>query len=372
MKKNNTKEAFFALLRAGLWEQSCKLASYEPIDFKDVYKIAEEQSVNGLIAAGLEHVEDVKVPKNVALEFAGNALQLEQSNTAMNKYVAHLVNMMRGCGIYTLLLKGQGIAKCYERPTWRACGDIDLFLSDDNYIKAKDYIVPLSSFIEPEGKYYKHLGAVMDGWNVELHGNLKGGLSSLIDKELDDIYRDTFNNGAVSSCELLGIQIFLLGVENNVVYVFTHFLQHFYKGGIGIRQICDWCRLIWANRKTLRVKLVESRLRKMGLVSEWKAFAAFAVEYLGMPREVMPFYSYDKKWHRKADRICGYILEVGNFGHNRDMTYFSTKPYLVRKTMSLGRRIGDLMNHFTIFPLDTIKFTPRIIINGLRSAANGE
>lgn len=50
----------------------------------------------------------------------------------------------------------------------------------------------------------------------------------------------------------------------------------------------------------------------------------------------------------------------------------STKPYRVRKTMSLGRRTGDLMNHFCIFPLDTIRFTPRVVINGLKSAAKGE
>ena len=372
MKKENNVEAFFALVRAGLWERSCKLASYEPLDFKVVYLIAEEQSVIGLIAAGLDHVEDVKVPKDVALEFAGTALQLEQSNSAMNKYVAHLVNRMRGCGIYTLLLKGQGIAKCYERPLWRACGDIDLFLSDDNYNKSKEFIVPLASSVEPEGQYNKHLGLVADGWNVELHGNLKGGISNRIDKELDDIYVDTFNNGAVSSCELAGTQVFLLSKENDVIYVFTHFLQHFYRGGIGLRQICDWSRLIWTNKNTLRIELIEKRLRKMGLISEWKAFSYFAVEYLGMPSDVMPFYSADRKWKRKADRICSFILKVGNFGHNRDMSYFSSKPYIVRKMISMSRRMGDLFRHARLFPLDSMRFFPRIVINGLRSAANGE
>ncbi len=372
MRKDSTIEAFFALLRAGLWEQNCELASYEPIDFKVVYRIAEEQSVIGLIAAGLDHVVDIKVPKDIALEFAGAALQLEQSNSAMNKYVAHLIGCMRGRGIYTLLLKGQGIAKSYERPLWRACGDIDLFLSNKNYIKAKEYIGPLASSIEPEGIYNKHLGVVIDGWNVELHGNLKGGISSRIDKELDDIYTDTFNNGAVSSCEIAGTRVFLLSKENDVIYVFTHFLQHFYRGGIGLRQICDWCRLIWVYRDSLRVHVIENRLRKMGLVSEWKAFGALAVDYLGMDSTYIPLYSVDRKWSRKANRICQFILEVGNFGHNRDMSYFGSKPYVVRKTISLGRRMSDLFRHARIFPLDSIRFFPRILYNGLMSAANGE
>lgn len=372
MKKDNTIEAFFALLRSGLWEREVQLAQYGDVDYEALYQLAEEQSVIGLIAAGLDHVVDVKVPKDVVLEFVGVALQLEQSNRGMNQFISNLVTRLRVGGIYTLLVKGQGIAQCYERPLWRACGDVDLFLSDDNYEKAKTFLVPLSSSLEPEGKYNKHLGMIVDGWNVELHGNLRGGLSKRVDNELDEIYRDSFNNGNVSSCEIDKTQVFLLSKENDIIYVFTHFLQHFYRGGIGLRQICDWSRLIWLNKEVLKIRVLEKRLRSMRLLSEWKAFAAFAVDYLGMQVEAMPLYDDSEKWKRKASRICSFILKVGNFGHNRDMSFFSTKPYLVRKTMSLGRRIGDLSNHLCIFPLDTLRFTPRIIINGLKSAANGE
>lgn len=36
--------------------------------------------------------------------------------------------------------------------------------------------------------------------------------------------------------------------------------------------------------------LLEARLKEMGLVSVWKTFGAFAVEYLEMPGEAMPLY----------------------------------------------------------------------------------
>lgn len=52
-----------------------------------MYRFAQEQSVVGLVAAGLEHVQDVKVPQNVALSFAGATLQLEHRNKAMNEFV---------------------------------------------------------------------------------------------------------------------------------------------------------------------------------------------------------------------------------------------------------------------------------------------
>ena len=66
---NSSKDAFFALLRAGLWEQAVRLLPFEPIDFDAVYQLADDQSVVGLVAAGLEHVEDRKVTKPEVLSF---------------------------------------------------------------------------------------------------------------------------------------------------------------------------------------------------------------------------------------------------------------------------------------------------------------
>ena len=67
-----------------------------------------------------------------------------------------------------------------------------------------------------------------------------------------------------------------------------------------------------------------------------------------------------------------FVLKAGNMGHNRDMSHFSKYPYLIRKCVSMGRRIGDLINHARIFPLDSLRFFPRIMWNGLRSAVRGE
>lgn len=110
----------------------------------------------------------------------------------------------------------------------------------------------------------------------------------------------------------------------------------------------------------------------MRLVAEWKAFGAYAVEYLGMPVEAMPMYESSARWVRKAHLINDFIMRVGNMGHNRDMSHFSKKPYLVRKFISMGRRIGDLIYHARIFPLNLMRFFPGTMWNGVRSAVRGE
>ncbi len=372
MRKDNTIEAFFALVRAGLWEQEVSLSSYCDIDFLDIYRLAEEQSVLGLVAAGLEHVTDVKVPQADVFQFVGYALQLEQQNKAMNSFIAKLIDKMRKAGIYTLLVKGQGLAKNYERPLWRACGDVDLFMSDENYRKAKGLLLPLASSSKPEGLRELQLPMTIEGFVVELHGHLYGGLSHKIDNELQAVQVDTFNNGSVRSCEITKTQVFLLSIENDVFYVFAHILQHFYKGGIGLRQICDWCRLMWTYRGSLNYGLLEQRIKSAGLMSEWKAFYNLACRYLGMPDLDSRFMFHDSRFDKKADRICEFILEVGNFGHNRDMSFYHNGSYFVQKIKSFGRRCGDMISHFRIFPVGTIRFIPCIVFNGLRSAVRGE
>ena len=304
MKLEKNTGALFELIRSGLWERDIRLSDLGNIDIPSVQTLAEEQSVIGLVAAGLEHVVDVKFPKEDVLQIVGQTLQLEQQNQAMNQFIGVIVEKMRKEGIYTLLLKGQGIAQCYEKPLWRACGDVDFFLSDDNYQKAKAFLTPLASSVEREFVREKHLGMTLDPWVVELHGRLYCGLSSRIEKELDRVYKDTFYGGSVRSWNDDRVQVFLLSPSDDAFYVFTHILQHFYKGGIGLRQICDWSRLLRTYLEEIDLQLLEKRIQRAGLKSEWKAFGAFAVEYLGMDAESMPLYSPDKKWKRKADRIC--------------------------------------------------------------------
>ena len=369
--KSQIKEVFFAFLRAGLWEKQVRILPYGKVDFSEVLRLAEEQSVVGLIAAGLDLVEDCKVAKQDVVPFIGQAFQLEQKNSSMNDFIGVIVDKLRAQGVYTLLVKGQGIAQCYERPLWRSCGDVDFFLSEDNYEKAKKYLIPLAVSVDPEEPVSKHLGMTINSWVVELHGSLRCGLSARIDRGLEDIKNDVFYRGSVRSWMNGDTLVFLLGAENDAIYVFTHILNHFYRGGIGLRQICDWCRLLWTYRNEMNVQALESRIRKMGIATEWIAFGALAVEYLGMPSEAMPLYSQEKKWRRKADLICSFILKVGNFGHNRDFSYYHKYPFLVRKAISFRQRIGDLGRHALIFPWDSFRFFHGIVFNGLRSSIKG-
>ena len=364
--------AFFALLRSGLWEQGAQISPYEPLDFNALFQMAKDQSVVGLLAAGLEHVEDRKVTKQEAVPFLKKVVALENRNASMNTFIESLFIKLRGAGISSMLVKGQGIAQCYERPQWRYSGDVDLLLDADNYVKARELFAKEIAVAEPEGKSIKHQGMKLGAWTVELHGTLRSELSPRVDRIIDSVQDECIRFGLVRLWRDGGTDIFLPSPDSDVIFIFTHILKHFYKGGIGLRQICDCCRLLWTYRDGIDKSLLEKRLRKMRLMSEWKAFAAMAVDYLGFPISEMPLYDPDIRWSKKATRILSFIMKVGNFGWKRDMSYYQKYPYLVRKAISLGRRFGDSVRHITIFPLDSFLFFPNLVFSGLRNASRGE
>lgn len=341
VRKEKTVKAFFALVRGGLWEQDVQIQPYGEIDFNEILRLAEEQAVVGLVTAGLEHVSDIKVPKEVLLQFIGQTIQLEQRNTSMNGFIEETIEKLRKADIYTLLVKGQGIAQCYERPHWRASGDIDLFLSRDNYDKAKAYFLSHTDGCKPERQYSKELGLSIDSWFVELHGTQRTGLSTRIDTVVDEVQRDVFYNGNVRSWQNGKTQVFLPSADNDVILVFTHLIKHFYKGeGVSLRQICDWIRLLWTYRDSINVRLLESRIKEAGLKSEWKAFSYLATNDLGMPVNAIPFYDQSKKWARESNKILEFIISSKNSG-----------------------RFKSALGVFNIFPINAFLLLPGILFD---------
>ena len=367
---NNNTQAFLALVRAGLWEQDVRLLLYGDIKWQEVYRLATEQSVLGLVLAGLEH-SDIKPPKELLLQWIGEVQQIEQRNKAMNAFIADIIEKLRKENIYTLLVKGQGIAQCYEKPLWRSSGDVDFILSDSNYEKAKNFLIPQASSVEIEGVVAKHLGMKIDSWEVELHGTMRSNCLAKMDKEIDAVLYGIFYGGNVRSWMNGNTQVFLPRVDEDVFIVFTHILKHFFHGGIGLRQICDWCRLSWISRDRLNVSLLEKRLTRAGIISEWKVFASLSVNNLGMPVAAMPLYSNENKWARKAEKVMEIIFENGNFGHNKESEYYRGDSWVIRKLSAFRRYTKDFIKQFSIFPFDSIRVWLMVMRMGISTMFNG-
>lgn len=312
---NNTQTVFLELVKAGLWGNGNPDIRIDgTMDWQEVYRLATEQSVIGLVLAGLEH-SDVKPPQILLLQWIGEVQMIEQRNKAMNAFVAETILALREQDIYALLVKGQGIAQCYEKPLWRPSGDIDLFLSKDNYGKAVSFFKNRYSKYKNGGQYSKEYVFYTDQWMIEVHGSLRTCLSSRIDTVVDTVQKSVFYSGNVRSWDNNGTLVFLPAPTEDVFLVFTHFIKHFYKEGMSLRQLCDWCRLLWTYRGSLNYGNLELWINKAGLMSEWKAFYNLVSRYLGMPDLDSRFMVHDSRFDKKAEKLVEFLL--GGYSGNK-------------------------------------------------------
>lgn len=295
------------------------------------------------------------------VDLLGRCQLIEHRNEAMNRFIAELVKRMREADIKVVLVKGQGVAQCYERPLWRSVGDIDLLIDDENYNKAKAFLSAFAEKAVAEDVDKKHLSVQIEGFTIELHGRMPFALSRRADRVVDEVVADTLlklsdERLAVRVWKNGDTEVYLPNADNDVILVFTHFLHHFFIEGVGLKQVCDWCRLLWKFRDELDKDLLMKRLREMGLMSEWKVFASLAVNRLGMPQEAMPFFDESPSYRRKANMVLRRMMKSGNLGHNNDVSYRARHTAFLSNAITFFRRMADFAKFSLVFPMDSPRF----------------
>ena len=275
-----------------------------------------------------------------------------------------LAAVLSGCKGLHVTVNGLG-ERCGNAPL----ASVQAILRD--HFDAKTNMMKKASLVTEEDDSRLHVALVMNSWVVELHGSLFHKFFTRLNTTLADLQSRLHQQRRVRLWNNDGVDIALPDPDLDVIFVFSHILEHFFEKGVGLRQICDWCRLLYSYRDTFDTHLLEQRLRQMDIVSEWKAFAAFAVLYLDMPAGFMPLYSPASRWARKAHRILRYVLKYGNFGHNRDTTYIFNASFLKKKAISFRDMVGETVAQLRIFPKDTLTIIRHKMADSISRAMRG-
>lgn len=386
---------FFALLRSGLWGTEPALPSLPPVShspdhskpdpaatgshahgspdidtWKRVFRLATEQTVTGLITDGAAACPAGYVPGAVSLRLMSSLVAIEKRNAAVNALIAKIIPLFDKANVPTVLVKGQAVAQCYRKPEGRMPGDIDLIVRPEDYEAAKTVLTSIADSTDAESADKLHFGGMVGDIEVELHGTVHTSLGGRINDILDSAQAELFKPGGSRTLEINGTAVRITSIDFDALFIFVHLLQHFYCGGLGLRQLCDWARVLHTHRTQIDLNLLESRLKQMGIMSEWQAFAAFLVRYLGLPEQEAPFYSSHAE--AKAAKLWKFMEEVGNFGKKRRRRDRSGDPYLIRKVESFFLNSKDFLRHAGIFPLDSVKFFWKYFTTGTRAALRGE
>ena len=360
---------FLELLRAGMWGKSADASLFEDgaADWKKILAHAKMQAVMPLVYDGIVSLpERLRPDLPTMYRLMAFTDKIERLNGKLDRAAGELSEKLSGCGIRSVLLKGQGNAVLYPNPARRQCGDIDLYVGEDNFGRTMSLLSEwgmVDNLAEPT---YKHSHFEWDGVTVEVHklaadpSETSASFAEWERKSLQD-----------TDCTVIldGRSVLVPPPTYNALFIFVHAFHHFMTQGIGLRQLCDLALLLTAKHDEIdSVELLE-RLRMYKLMKEWDFFCRLCHEDLGMDAS-MAFSDtcMSDKTLKKALRLHEFIFSEGNFGtYTKGNGYYFDKPYIVRKTISLYRHNRRYMQRFAIAPGQTVSHYMNTLNSGFRA-----
>ena len=367
------EQRFFSLLRSGLRGGAPDAALFPAdTDWAALYDLSFRQTVVGLVTDGIHHLPaECLPPQEETLDpFLGDVMFTETRNGQLNRALPRLVKAL--AGLRVAVVKGQPLGLNYPDPMRRQPGDIDLLLPPEDYARAREILVPKATRVEEEATEILHLGMFFGSIEVELHGTISTLMSRSLDAKLKVLQERMFRSG-VAMCPVEGHPIPVPDVNFSAVYVFVHFLHHYWSGGIGLRQIIDWALLLERHHAEIDKAQLRADIGYLGMTRLWHAFLAFAATFLAMPAEAVDAVSWKPvRSGRREERIWRFIRSSGNFGKNEDRTR-GEESYLVRKVHSFWMLVvRDRLRHFLTFPAASLRFFSGAFGYGLGRLLKGE
>ena len=366
-----TDSQFFALLRSGLWNEVPERAPFAGgVDWEALYRLAFAQTVVPLVTDGINRLPQEFLPAEPERldPFLGDLMVTAKRNRKLDAFIPNLFGALRG--IPVVLVKGQSLALDYPDPERRQPGDIDLLLQPVSYEAVKAILLPKATKVLEEERSIWHQGMHFRSIEVEIHGSISTLMSRKLDRKLAVLLEEQFDGRPFQTVPIGGADIPVPDADFNAVYIFVHFLQHYWAGGVGLRQFVDWMTFVSVHKRDIHPVILENRLRDLGLLRVWKTFTGFAQEYLGCPVEKLPLAAAPDAG--KNARIWRYFRRCGNFGKNVDRSR-EKESYLVRKVHSFWRLVvADRLRHFPVFPQESVRFFLGAFSYGLQRLAKGE
>lgn len=243
-----------ALLCGGLWERDTVLPVVpDAARWDAVLQAAREQTVTGLLLRGIARLPETQLPPSgMRLQLLADADAIERSGEAMARTEAALLAFFAEAGLRPMVQKGSQAAKYYAYPQLRRCGDIDLYLPESEFGQALR-LVPKAR-TAPDGSAVFRF----DGVTVELH------------RRYYDLHVPQEELPAAGS------------VCGEILLQSAHICKHAIGAGVGLRQLCDLARALYATEGRYDKGELQHALRRSGLLRWHRLLCSLLVEDLGL------------------------------------------------------------------------------------------
>lgn len=360
-------QQLLTFLKTALW--GCPLPediTADTVRWRPLMHHASQQTVAALVAdVILSNADRLQPPAEVSAWAERQISSARQGNLRLNLTVRDIVTHLRTHGVPAILIKGQGVALTYPQPRLRQCGDIDLYIPPTHYEEAVRLMTTLAGTGGREDE--KHCVVYYHAIGIELHYRVLILPMPWQDRAFARWTAESLDGDLPVRVPFNDVEVLLPPADFNAVYLFAHGWHHFMVGGVGLRQLCDWARHlhVHVHASELQLSALEPRLRRFGLWTAWRVWAALAVDFLGLPPEECP--GYDSRFHDRAERALAHIIHEGNFGqYNPDRTE-RPKGYLAGKWHTYSYFLSRTQTLMRIDPKFVLQTIPGYFTTGIRA-----
>ncbi len=279
--------------------------------WKKVYALAKQQSVLGVAFAGIEKLpKESRPPMQLLMRWATEVEAIRGMNGLMNKEAARLTRLFTEAGRKNAILKGQANARLYPDPTLRQAGDIDIWVEGGrdsiNQLLVEEGLIEKSALEYGRFWHHAHLERTKDGIMAEVHYRPASG-NPYKSQELQD-----FLNREILNAQMVPEGFYAPSIKFALVMQLSHLQQHFYSGGLGLRQYIDYYILLKNSTEEVR-RDVSGAMKRLGMLHACSAVMWVLQQVLGLERDLM--LCTPCAW--RGRRLLRLALVGGNFGKYR-------------------------------------------------------
>ena len=172
-------------------------------------------------------------------------------------------------GIYCIPLKGIVTKRFYPASELRTMGDLDLLYQPEQTERLKAVMESLGYIYEGEAAKHDHYRR--NGRVVEMHKELMPVSSRAYQYFKDSWQRAVPESGKKYICQM--------SPEDHYLYTFYHLLEHFIRGGIGIRMVLDL--YILSGQKVLDLDYISRTLEELETGEFYRYLISLAQGWFG-------------------------------------------------------------------------------------------
>lgn len=353
MTDTKIQAALLSLLRLGLWgeEKIDNIFPLSPRQWLELYSSAQRHTIEGIVFDSLQHLPaDWMPPRDLLLKWTVKIDQIERHNKDMNTCIKEQLDLFHHQSIYPVLLKGLGVAACYDIPNHRVCGDVDWYFEQkEDYQKANRIIQQRSidvSYTAGFSTEYMWRDIVVEHHRrmFDIHNPFCFTFLNRLQKQF---YSQRLKREFQGNILLLPAPILMM------LQVNVHILKHLLSFGVGIRQLCDSARVYHAYRLNIDGQELKQIYQRLGILKWIHLLHAVLVKFIGLSPQSLPFELPESV---NADWMMNEIWMSGNFGF-LDLRYKVNEDQSHTIRNQATRRVwSNLRRYFKFAPMEVISF----------------